>query len=264
MPEIKIRPKRKEYPIVESVPSGALSTSGFIRTAIDNFDYMKRDLESIISQDRSMREWVFPTIQKVEETRKYFIDWHTMILSAKRPELSEYERAIQEYEGIISKEPITEWELQEFFEEHPFLVNQKIKRLISKKSFGGEGYPDFVAVLHNRNHILIEIEKSTDKLYTKAGNPTAKFSHAEQQIRDYLKWAQEEREWLRKRGLPNISPENTKGLVIIGLSKSLTPKEKEKLENHNFGLTNHEIQTFDDILRENQQVLKNLRKLAEK
>ncbi|HKZ45383.1 MAG TPA: Shedu anti-phage system protein SduA domain-containing protein [archaeon] len=143
-------------------------------------------------------------------------------------------------------------------------IDRGIKKIFPKKSFGGEGFPDFIAVLHDLTHILVEIEKPTDKMYTKRGHPSAKFSLAEQQIRDYLQWANEEKEFLRKRGLPDISVENTKGLLIIGMKKNLSIKEKERLAQQNFSSRSHEIKTFDDILMENEKVIANIRKFAKR
>jgi len=53
--------------------------------------------------------------------------------------------------------------------------------------------------LHDSSYLLVEIEKPNDRLSTKKGNPTSELSHAQQQIIDYLKWANEEKEFLRVR-----------------------------------------------------------------
>ena len=46
--------------------------------------------------------------------------------------------------------------------------------------------------------------------------------------------------------------ENIKGLLVIGMRKGLTVREKEKLAQLNFSArSTHEIKTFDDILEEN-------------
>lgn len=107
-------------------------------------------------------------------------------------------------------------------------------------------------MLQNETHIIIEIEKPSKKLYTRKGYPTAVLSEAEQQVLDYIQWANAEKEYLRRRGFPNIGMENIKGLLVIGMRKGLTVREKEKLAQLNFSArSTHEIKTFDDILEEN-------------
>lgn len=266
MPEFSIKPKKKKYPVVESFPSGTISASGYISGSINYFDNVIENLESIGLENPSLTELIFPTIEKYKETRLSIVENLETLVSSRKSELDEYEEAIQDYEKMINRQKITEDEIQDFFEKNfSIIIDQKIKKLIPKKSFGGEKFPDFIAVLTREDYLIIEIEKPTDRIYTTKGDPSEKFAHAEQQVRDYLKWANENKEFLRKRGLPNISAENTKGLLIIGMSKNLSPKEKEQLAMHNFSSrSTHEIKTFDEILVENQQLIENLRKQVRK
>lgn len=260
MPEIKIKPEKKEYPEVEEVPPGTIPVSGYFEGMNQSINERIEILESYYSEYPSYRDYISPIIERARETRDLINRYNRRLLSTKKSDLDGYEKEIAAYETLINKQTTTEPDLQEYFQKHPILIDPRMKKLVPKASFGGEGYPDFVAVLHNGDYILIEIETPTDKLFTKSGDPRAKFTHAEQQIRDYLKWLYKDPEFLRKRGFPNISAENTKGLVIIGMSKDLNAEEAEKLKTHNFFLTNYKIKTFDEILMENQQVLRNLRK----
>lgn len=135
-----------------------------------------------------------------------------------------------------------------------------VKEFIPRKSLAGERIPDFIAILHNGEHILIEIEKPTDILFKEDGDPTADFSQAEQQIQNYLTWVDEDKDFLRKRGLPNISVENTKGLLVIGMKSKLIPEEITKLNRKNFGRNDYIIKTFDEILLENKEYLNSITK----
>lgn len=174
----------------------------------------------------------------------------------------EYAELISEYEILISKENVTEDELQKFFEQNPIFIDPSVKKLFPEKSLGGERFPDFVAVLHDSNYLAVEIEKPTDKLYTRGGDPTKEFAHAEQQVRDYLQWIREDKEYLRKRGFEDLTSENLRGLLIMGSSKDLSSEEKRKLETHNSAVSSsHQIKTFDQILEEHKQLLNNLLEL---
>jgi hypothetical protein len=127
----------------------------------------------------------------------------------------EYLKKIELYRHLL-QERAEEPEFQRFFEENPDFLSLQIVRVFSKKSFAGEQIPDLVLLLNNGHYVVIELEKPVFKLYTQDGNPTRELSHAEQQVRDYLSWALEEKEFLRKRGLTNLSAENMTGLLIIG------------------------------------------------
>jgi hypothetical protein len=215
--------------------------------------------------DPSARRFVYPALRKLKETRNEMVHSRLSFLGNNKSELEIYEKSVEDYANLINKHDVEEPALQIFFEKNAILINQMLKQIIPKKSFGGECFPDFIAVLHNGTHFLIEIEKPSNKIYTKRGHPTAKFAQAEQQVRDYLQWANREQDYLRRRGLPNISVENTKGILIIGMRKNLTSKEKEKLAQQNFSSrSSHEIKTFDDILEENLQIIRSIRKNTKK
>jgi len=185
-------------------------------------------------------------------------------ITTQRTYLNEIARAIEQYKRLVRRNA-QESDFQRFFEKNPAFLEPRVKVSLSKKSFGGEGYPDFLLILNDLNHLLVEIEKPSDNLFTKKGNPTSKLSHAQQQIIDYLKWANEEKEFLRKRGCPNISADNTKGLVVIGKSSDLTVDELRKLEGLNATVrSRYEVKTFDKIFTEYETILANLEEMAER
>jgi hypothetical protein len=118
-------------------------------------------------------------------------------------------------------------------------------------------------VLRNRNYVIVELEKPAVKLYTKKGDPTQELSHAEEQVREYLHWAIEEKEFLRKRGLENLSADNTTGLLVIG--SDLTQEERRKLDTRNNSLRSmFMIKTFSEILEQNEATLENLGTMPKK
>lgn len=262
MSEDEKKQKKSEHAI--SIPcqtsGGTILTSSYISETIQNLNDSIKILQFATSLKAPNSEVIYSTIDFLKETRNKIVHDGRIFFRANKSDLECYAKAVKEYSELIYKPDVEEPELQEFFEKNPTLIDLQIEKIFSKKSFGGEGFPDFIAILHDGTYILIEIEKPTDKLYTKKGHPSAKFSQAEQQVRDYLQWANEEKEFLRKRGLPNISVENTRGLLIIGTRKNLTDKEKVKLTQQNFSSRgSYETKTFDDILMENEQAIKSLR-----
>jgi len=244
---------------------GTLSTIDYINESIEKFDFVLTNFKTLSPEiDEALRAYV-PSAQATIDVRKHFVNTFDELVQKKESELDEYEATVSNYEKLINNPMIEEPDIQKFFEDNPLLLDRKITKLYSKKSFGGEKFPDFLAILHNGTHILIEIEKPQDIVYTKKGDPSADFSHGEEQVRGYLAWAKENIEFLRKRGLPDLSSENMKGLLIIGMRANLGEREVEKLEIHNFSVRHsHEIKTFDDILGENFQTIQSIRKHRKK
>lgn len=189
------------------------------------------------------------------------------LLDSKKSELDSYRETIKDYENLISKPEIEEKEMQDFFENKPLakdLFFRGVKEFIPKKSLGGERVPDFIVVLHNGEHFLIDLENPTDKLFKKNGDPTVEFSQAEHQIQTYLSWVNEDKDYLRKNErdypLPNISIENTRGLLIIGMKNKLTPSEIKELDRKRYYCQKYNIKTFDEILLENKEYLNSITK----
>lgn len=257
--------KKDESAVPESDRSGTIPVSGYMDGTVGYLkDTILSVLEAYYLEYPHQREFLKPVIEKTKETIDLIVTSNKKLISTGQPDLVLYEKEIEEYRKLINKEIILEHEVQEFFEKYPRILDARIKKLIPKVSFGGELYPDFVAILINGDHILIEIEKPIDKIYKRTGDPSSEFSHAEQQINDYLHWLYDNSDYLRRRELPNISVENTAGLIIIGMNKNLTPKEKKKLETHNFSTrSSYKTKAFDQILVENQHLMHTLREKIE-
>jgi len=217
--------------------------------------------ESISPQIPSFDGAISPFASMLIQTRDHFVSSQNELVSEKKSTLEKYFDIVAQYKKLINKSDVKEPELQEFFEENHILLDQRITDVYPQKSFGGEKFPDFVIVLSNGTHVLVELEKPQDKIYNENGDPNAKFTHAEEQIREYLAMANEEKEFLRKRGLPNMCVENTRGLLIIGMSNELSKSDLAKLSRHKYSVcSTYEIKTFDDILEENIQLIKSLEK----
>jgi Shedu protein SduA, C-terminal len=92
----------------------------------------------------------------------------------------------------------------------------------------------------------MEIEASTHKLYTRAGNPSAALTHAEQQVLDWLAWLDEYAPYARSR-LPGLR--RACGLVVIGRRPDLSEKDRERLRWRNIMYAGRlTILTYDDLL----------------
>ncbi|MCJ7424614.1 DUF4263 domain-containing protein [Candidatus Bathyarchaeota archaeon] len=180
-----------------------------------------------------------------------------VFLLPKSKGMVEYQDRIDEYRALLNREA-EEPEFQAFFERNPVFLNPHVAQVFPKKPLGGEKIPDFVLALNDKHYILVEIEKPSVRLYNKMGDPTAELTHAEEQVRGYLRWALEDKEYLRKRGLEDLTAHNTTGLLVVG--SDLTKEERQKLDTHDNAVRGmFTIKTFSDVLVENEGILKNVR-----
>jgi hypothetical protein len=210
--------------------------------------------------DKEKAKFIEPMIIQLDAAAEIIQKQGTALASTQKKDLEEYQKKIEEYRTLIDKSE-EEKDFQNFFLENPVFLDPRVKTVIPKKSFGGDGFPDLLLILHDMSHILVEIENPSVKLFNIKGDPTSEFTHAQQQIRGYLQWAMEDKEFIRKRGCPNINVDNTKGLVVIGKSIDLGHRGHVKLENIVAEVRNrYEIKTFDRVLKENEAILGNLKK----
>ena len=240
MPEFRLDAKKNRInpPEIKAIDNismmGTLSTYRYLDASVHYINSLIENLETVASANPTV---VYPVIDWMKDVAHRTNEKNQELLHDKKLVFDDYEKSVQEYKEIINSPDMRENNLQDFFLKNPEIIDLKITKLIPKQSFGGEKYPDFIAVLTNKKHILIEIEKPKDPIYKTNGDPSPEFIHAEQQIQDYLRWANEDKDYLqkpaRKIPLPEISIENTSGLLVIGKIASLGMEEKRKLQEKN-------------------------------
>lgn len=196
-------------------------------------------------------------IKGIESVKKYAPVAEIVDLSPVRERLEDYKKKVDHNK----EEPV----FQDFFTKNPSFLDPKVKETYPKYNLGGELFPDFLLILHDSTHLFVEIEKPGCKLFTKKGDPRAELTHGVQQMREYLKWAKSEIDFLRKRGCPKISIDNIRGLVIIGKESDLSRGDLERLENINAEVGGRFIiKTFDKVYEENKSILESIKKMAKK
>jgi hypothetical protein len=86
------------------------------------------------------------------------------------PRLNLNERQISKFQSLLESEPAKEEELQKFLFQHPIFLDPLALEVRSKHELGNDFITDFVVRRINNEYVVIEIEKSTDKLFTSDGN----------------------------------------------------------------------------------------------
>jgi len=162
--------------------------------------------------------------------------------------LDDLQRILDEYEKLLIAPNLPERDLQQFLTAHPIILTPAFETVIPKQQIGcGKQYEiDFVIRQEAERYLVVEIEKPSTPLFTKGGNFTADFNHAERQMIDFLGWIDENLATARTV-MPGIK--DPLGLVVIGRRSGLDYANQARLQKKNASTrSSHEFVTFDDLL----------------
>lgn len=166
--------------------------------------------------------------------------------------------AISELQQALEIPMRNENELQRILTQNPILFGLEYSRIIPKHQLGSDYELDYALEQYSGIIDFVEIEASSHKLYTNAGNPSKDLVHAEQQAIDWINWVETNNSYARNKLKTLFAP---KAFIIIGRSKDLTDKDVESLRRRNKIFNNALIiLTFDDLLVKAQTVLRVLEK----
>lgn len=163
---------------------------------------------------------------------------------------------LEEFAILLESAPAREEDLHQFLIKHPILLDPLALEVRSKHELGAEFITDFVIKRLNDEYILVEIEKSTDRIFTLSGRLHSQLTDALSQVRDFQAWIHDNIAYARTR-LPGIR--RPEGLVVTGRSSQLNPRDRVRLDEENFSRRGHvRIVTFDELLDQARTVYRNL------
>ncbi|TAG24034.1 MAG: DUF4263 domain-containing protein [Cytophagia bacterium] len=139
-----------------------------------------------------------------------------------------------------------EEELQVFLKEYPIVI-QPYSKIFPKQKLGDDFITDFVitnTLEQGIKYTFVEIEKASMPIFTKNGEFTAEFNHANNQTLDWDFWLEQNIDYLRKK---LIGLESPKFLIIAGRSTNFDDNNRARLRTWNRRQNNTEFLTFDDI-----------------
>jgi len=147
-----------------------------------------------------------------------------------------------------------ESDLQACLTKYPILFGINYKSIIPQHKLGSEFVMDYALEKVSGDVDLVEIEASSHRLFTNAGDPSKALIHAERQVSDWLTWIEEHHTYSREH-LTNLwSPI---GLVIIG--RDTTDEDRVRIRQRNrLFKGNVQILTYDDLLRQANEFLARL------
>jgi hypothetical protein len=172
------------------------------------------------------------------------------------PRLSLNERLIQEFSELLDADPKKEKELHDFLFEHPVFLDPLAIEIRSKHELGEDFQTDFVVKRINNEYVLVEVEKSTDKIFTENGGFHSDLTGSIRQVRDFQSWISDHIEYARSKLAEIRRPE---GLLVIGRRKDWTPQMIRSLDEENFSRRGHiKIVTYDELLEQAKVIYKNM------
>lgn len=176
----------------------------------------------------------------------------TELVEAERV-LSMLRSAIEELTVELNREVRDENALQRILTSKPVLFGLQYRRIVPKHRLGGEYEMDYAAQTLTGLTDIIEIEASTHKLFTKAGNPRADLVHAEQQVLDWLQWMDDHHEYAVSNWPDLMRP---RGVVVIGRRSEMSAEDRKRLDRRNVAWAESlQVMTYDDLLDRAKRML---------
>lgn len=168
-----------------------------------------------------------------------------------------FSELLDAYEALLNSNPKREEVLQVFLRDNPILLCPTFLKIWPKLALG-QHVTDFVFQEASGEYLLVELEKSTDRLFVKSGHTSHKLNHARGQIQDWRRYLEDNLSSVqRELGLEGISA-NPRCLVVIGRAGALTKENRRKLtaiENESPKL---KIVTYDELHKNTKAVVENL------
>ena len=168
----------------------------------------------------------------------------------------QYGAILKEYQALLDSEPEREETLQSFLRDHPEILCPTHTRMWPKLALGAKK-TDFVFRDADLDYVLVELERSTHKLFRKDGHPNAKLNEARDQTIDWKRYLEDNLATVQSElGLTGIST-NPRSLVVIGRSRSLSNENRRKLTAIENDHPKLRIMTYDDVYKNAKAAIEN-------
>lgn len=168
----------------------------------------------------------------------------------------EFASLLQRCQELLDSNPKEEV-LQKFLGKNPSLLCPTQIKVWPKLELGRH-VTDFVFREATGDYLMVELERSTHRLFLKNGDPSSKLNHALSQILDWKRYIEDNLATVeRELGLSGISS-SPKCLVVIGRSEGLTDENRRKLQVLENSSHKLKVMTYDDMYGDAKAVAENL------
>lgn len=150
------------------------------------------------------------------------------------------------FANLLGDETVKERVLHKLLVSCPIILGAKWDSIESEVHFG-QSYKADLVLRANRalpTVCLVELERANHRLFTKDFHETDEVTHAVQQVSDWLRYCRKHPEDPVISASHGVSPD---GLVVIGLSRNLSERERETLAHNNQG-RDVKVITYDELL----------------
>jgi hypothetical protein len=270
------KPPSKPYCVISVINSFELVLTGLMMSTQDS---TKKPQNFLLRQPMRMPVgWecieVFPYPNITQWKPEYAASWAERDLLAwvvadqyKRQQLlnldkkatarAEFTNLLKDYKQLLDSEPEREEALQSFLKENPALLCPAHIMMKPKLSFG-KRITDFVFREATGDYLLIELEPSSERLFTKTGNTNFRLNEARNQILDWRRYIEDNLPTVQKElDLPDISS-NPRSLIVIGRSSTLSAENRRKLVSLENESPKTKIITYDDVFDNAKTIIENL------
>lgn len=224
---------------------------------LDNLDQIKSQLreseETIVRLEKSNQE----LREKHEELMLAFRKKQEEILHSR---IEEFQSDVAALESLLHPPTGTataEQDLQTFLYEHPWLFGTEYVNASPQVLRGAHNRFDFYLERFNKTNDIIEIKLPSDSIINKDGTITARVVQAVDQLIDYIESSQAAAHSTvisEEEGIKELRP---RGIVVIGIDKSV--EAKRKLHKWNYQFAHITLLTYEDVLERANSVLEHLK-----
>jgi hypothetical protein len=137
---------------------------------------------------------------------------------------------LQAFSDLINSKGKPEIDYQNFLTANPYILEPFHAQIWSKPKFGEDLIPDFLIRSMDNTYTVVEIEQADFPIMTKAGELSAKTTHAKRQAMDFRDWAINNNLYASKK-YPNIYRPFC--LVVIGKESELDEMQIQRLKQEN-------------------------------
>lgn len=207
---------------------------------------------------RPIRVAKINNFRPVKKNKEELLKEKLSFLTPKITEATRLENKFIQFCKLLDDDSILEKELHQFLKANPQIIDSHIASIYCEVVIG-KYRADIVLRYEqvDKKAVLIELERHSDKIFTKSNRLRKKVTHASQQVED---WINEIR--LDSENIPNWlkSQYNPEGFVVIGRSKYLSIEQKQILKTINSNRV-VKILTYDDLLVRLKNLMNMLNKL---
>ena len=189
-------------------------------------------------------------LQVLQWTVDFALPPQEVISDGSKNAVATVRQLLEDFEHLLDKPGIDEVaDIQPFLADAKnwILLSPSRKHVWPQKMLGNKWKVDFLVRESDDSYTAVEIESPNFPLFTKQLDPHYKLTHAEQQVRDYCEYIDQNRDTVeREEGLTGIF--RPRGTVVIGRRKALSDDAMRKLIARNRDAGRYTVMVYDDLI----------------